>query len=77
MTPDLTGQSVELQGDWSCGFPSLKMLRAGLDGALSNLGQWKVSTRGLERDNPEVPSHPNHSVILCLQSHKEIFEECH
>ena len=47
--------------------PSLEGFKARLDGALSNMGKWKVSlpmAGGLELDALKVPSNPNRSVIL-------------
>jgi len=47
--------------------PSLAVLKARLDGALSTLGWWKMSllmAGGLEPDNVKVPSNPYHSMIL-------------
>jgi len=47
--------------------PSLAVLKARLDGALSTLGWWKVSllmAGGWNQMIFKVPSHPNHSMIL-------------
>jgi len=47
--------------------PSLAALKPRLDGALNNLGWWKVSlpmARGLELDDLEGASNPNRSTIL-------------
>jgi len=49
------------------GAPSLEVFKARLDGALSNLVQWKLSVPMAGRLNEmifKVPSNPNHSVIL-------------
>jgi len=40
--------------------PSLAVLKARLDGALSTLGWWKMSLLTIFK----VPSNPNHSMIL-------------
>jgi len=47
--------------------PSLAVLKARLDGALSNLGWWKMSllmAGGWNQMIFKVPFNPNHSVIL-------------
>jgi len=48
--------------------PSLVVLKARLDGALSNLGWWKMSllmAGGLEPDIFKVPSNSDQSMVLC------------
>jgi len=49
--------------------PSLEVFKARLDGAWSNLGWWKVSlpmAGGWNEMIYNVPSNPNHSMILCF-----------
>ncbi|KAK4831685.1 hypothetical protein QYF61_018682 [Mycteria americana] len=47
--------------------PSLEVFKGRLDGALSNLMEWKVSlpiAGGWTSLSSKVPSNPNHSMIL-------------
>jgi len=49
--------------------PSLAVLKARLDGALSTLVWWKMSllmVMGWNQMSFKVPPNPNHSMILCL-----------
>ena len=57
-----------------------QVFQARLDGALSNLGWWKMfllMAGGLEPDIFKVPSNPNHSMILIPEYfHTHILPKC-
>jgi len=55
----------------SCGAPSLKVLKARMDGTLGRLSWWGAALPllgGLELEVLKASSNSNHSTILCVKT---------